>query len=292
MRKTPNYEFRLPDYNNIADVEIINQNFEKVDAELKKCAGGDELKNLLNTKVDKEDGKELSSNDFTDEEKQKLSNLLDQVALDTTLDQKVNKTDIVNDLVTGGTEKVLSAEQGKVLFQSVVDGKGKIATTINDLVGNNVANAAMTHQDLSVVMRNNINHVDPLIIEKLLMKDWNWYGSLTTKRTITLGSLTHPNSESGIQKTRSADFTAILTKGLYVFAGIYSTSYGILRSEIKKATLVSGEKFLWGVGTTSGHPPAPCCMVYVKSASTIRFTCELSEKYPRTLEFILIEKHF
>lgn len=114
-----------------------------------------DLTETVEEKVKKIEGKGLSSNDFTDEEKQKLSNLPDQVALDTTLDQKINKTDIVNDLVTGGTEKVLSAEQGKVLFQSVVDGKGKIATAINDLAGSNVANQNMTFEDFGVLLQSN-----------------------------------------------------------------------------------------------------------------------------------------
>ena len=42
---------------------------------------------------------------------------------------------VVNDLTTGGTDKALSAEQGKVLFQSVDDGKDLIAKAIIDKDG-------------------------------------------------------------------------------------------------------------------------------------------------------------
>lgn len=40
--------------------------------------------------------------------------------------------EIVNDLTTGGVDKALSAEQGKVLFQCVDDGKNKVANAIID----------------------------------------------------------------------------------------------------------------------------------------------------------------
>ena len=112
-----------------------------------------DLTETVEGKVEKIEGKGLSSNDFTNEEKQKLSNLSAQSELDATLEQKINKTDIVNDLFSGGVEKVLSAEQGKVLFQSVVDGKGKIATAINDLAGSSVANQNMTFGDLTLGIR-------------------------------------------------------------------------------------------------------------------------------------------
>lgn len=47
------------------------------------------------------------------------------------LDQrKLNKTDVVNDLTTGGTDKALSAEQGKTLFTYADNGKKSIADAI------------------------------------------------------------------------------------------------------------------------------------------------------------------
>lgn len=44
--------------------------------------------------------------------------------------QKLNKTDIVNDLTTGGADKALSAEQGKTLFMYADNGKKSIADAI------------------------------------------------------------------------------------------------------------------------------------------------------------------
>ena len=152
MRQTSNYSLSLPEYNDVADIEIINGNFDKIDTELGEKANLSDLEN----KVDKQPGKSLSSNDFTDEEKQKLSNLPNQAELNIKLDTKIDKTDIVNDLISGGSTKVLSAEQGKVLFQSVVNGKQSIATAINDIAGSNVANKDMTHADLGVSLRNTV----------------------------------------------------------------------------------------------------------------------------------------
>lgn len=47
-------------------------------------------------------------------------------------DAKLDKSDIVNDLTAGGEDKALSAEQGKVLFQSVDNGKHLLASAIVD----------------------------------------------------------------------------------------------------------------------------------------------------------------
>ena len=47
-------------------------------------------------------------------------------------DRKIFKTELVNDLTTGGVDKALSAEQGKVLFQSVDKGKDLIAKALVD----------------------------------------------------------------------------------------------------------------------------------------------------------------
>mgnify|MGYP002719282156 CR=1 FL=1 len=45
-------------------------------------------------------------------------------------DTKLNKADVVNDLTTGGADKALSAEQGKVLFTYADNGKKSIADAI------------------------------------------------------------------------------------------------------------------------------------------------------------------
>ncbi|QOR36642.1 hypothetical protein IMX26_07500 [Clostridium sp. 'deep sea'] len=62
MPKTTNYNLEIPDDNSIADIAVINNNMDIVDTE-------------LFNKVDKEVGKGLSSNDFTNEQKQKLAEL-------------------------------------------------------------------------------------------------------------------------------------------------------------------------------------------------------------------------
>ena len=44
--------------------------------------------------------------------------------------QKLNKTDVINDLTTGGVDKALSAEQGKTLFTYADEGKKSIADAL------------------------------------------------------------------------------------------------------------------------------------------------------------------
>ena len=51
-------------------------------------------------------------------------------AINNEVETKLSKTDVVNDLTTGGADKVLSAEQGKVLFTYADNGKKSIADAI------------------------------------------------------------------------------------------------------------------------------------------------------------------
>lgn len=51
-------------------------------------------------------------------------------ALTVDIQQKLNKTDVINDLTTGGADKALSAEQGKTLFMYADNGKKSIADAI------------------------------------------------------------------------------------------------------------------------------------------------------------------
>lgn len=88
-------------------------------------------KSDLDNKVDKIDGKSLSSHDFTDEDKKKLNSI--------NVDKIMNKDSIVNDLTTGGVDKALSAEQGKILFQYANEGKNQIA---NALIGKGIKNVS------------------------------------------------------------------------------------------------------------------------------------------------------
>lgn len=63
------------------------------------------IKNTLNNKVDKVSGKQLSTNDYTTAEKQKLAGIASQA----------NKTTVENVLTSSSTTNALSAAQGKQL---------------------------------------------------------------------------------------------------------------------------------------------------------------------------------
>lgn len=64
-----------------------------------------EIENALNNKVDKVSGKQLSTNDYTTTEKQKLAGIATQA----------NKTIVENILTSTSTINALSAAQGKQL---------------------------------------------------------------------------------------------------------------------------------------------------------------------------------
>lgn len=65
--------------------------------------------NIDNSKVEKEEGKGLSTNDYTSEEKTKLAGI----------ETSANKTTIVNNLTSTSTTSGLSANQGKILNEKI-----------------------------------------------------------------------------------------------------------------------------------------------------------------------------
>ncbi|WP_455258279.1 WD40 repeat domain-containing protein, partial [Peptoniphilus asaccharolyticus] len=65
----------------------------------------------------------------------------------------IPKVEVVNDLTTGGTTKALSAEQGKVLFQNVDNGKRLIANAIIDK-GQNGVTKDSTFNELAIKIKN------------------------------------------------------------------------------------------------------------------------------------------
>lgn len=81
--------------------------------------------------------------------------------LDTSLAAKIEKTSIVNDLTTGGTQVPLSAEQGKVLKQ-LTDAKIDTSSIVNDLTtgGAAVPASAETVKSLKTIIDGMANGVE------------------------------------------------------------------------------------------------------------------------------------
>lgn len=121
--KTTNYNLIKPTPDEFYDIEVFNENADIIDAELKK---------LNDNKVDKIEGKGLSANDYTDEEKEKLENIEENAQVNIIEKVKVNgvaltptskeidipvpdATPVVNNLTSTSTTSALSAAQGKVL---------------------------------------------------------------------------------------------------------------------------------------------------------------------------------
>lgn len=103
----------------------------------------DNINALNEDKVGKVEGKGLSTKDYTAAEQTKLKDI----------EEKATKTEIINDLTSGGVDKALSAEQGKVLFQNVDDGKLQIANAIIDKGQSGVSNNS-TFQELANAINN------------------------------------------------------------------------------------------------------------------------------------------
>lgn len=81
MSNTPNYNLNKPAQTDFYDVDVQNENMDKIDA-------------ALSNKVDKVSGKELSSNDYTNTDKSKVGNLPSDT--NTELGKKANTTDLTN----------------------------------------------------------------------------------------------------------------------------------------------------------------------------------------------------
>jgi len=121
--KTTNYNLIKPTPDEFYDIEVFNENADIIDVELKK---------LNDNKVDKIEGKGLSANDYTDEEKEKLENIEENAQVNviekirvngvevTPVSKEVNisvpdETEIIDNLTSTDATSALSAAQGKIL---------------------------------------------------------------------------------------------------------------------------------------------------------------------------------
>ena len=119
MPKTTNYDLEKPDMNSTADIEVLNNNFDKIDTE-------------LFNKVDKVAGKSLSSNDFTNDLKEKLEGLqnFDSSEIDNHME---NATKHITAVERASWNNKVDKVSGKVLSTNDytnVD-KAKVANTMS-----------------------------------------------------------------------------------------------------------------------------------------------------------------
>ncbi|MDO5096492.1 MAG: hypothetical protein Q4D65_08015 [Peptostreptococcaceae bacterium] len=308
MRQTLNYKFQQPDYNNVADIEVLNGNFDILDSELKKKAGEAEvndaiqkldIENKLNGKVDKEEGKGLSEQNFTQTEKTKLENLPNEDALNELLNKKIDKTPgkglsendftdaekekladlyntpIVDNLTDGGRDKALSAEQGKQLFQTVVDGKDAVASAINDIAKKTLANKNMTHQDLARIIKNNLLVYDLSLILKYLNPTSSWFPNYPQKEIQLRDVIRYFARPVGYSDSVRAEEKEIITleKGVYFSNGSYSDSYYVLEYYIKSIRSLGREKdILVLTGKQPGYRTTNTIVVWVFEQTSIEIT--------------------
>ena len=145
------------------------------------------LKTLLSNKVDKVSGKGLSTNDYTSDEKTKLSGI----------EIGANKTTVTNSLTSASTTDALSAAQGKEL-KTLVDGKAAATSVQGTLTASGwTANGDVFMQTLS---NDTITGAGDIIVspapESLVD-----YGAATVRATahasgnVTFSATTKPTSE-------------------------------------------------------------------------------------------------
>lgn len=115
------------DSNAVTKLKIYNDNHAEKIREVEEAIGVDLTKYYTKETVDSKLG---DFNQLNTSNKFSLVSALNEVK--DNIDEKLSSNDIVNNLTAGGTNKVLSAEQGKLLFQSVSNGKQLVASAITD----------------------------------------------------------------------------------------------------------------------------------------------------------------
>ncbi|MDY4561404.1 MAG: hypothetical protein SO435_06780 [Peptostreptococcus porci] len=107
--------------------ELINS--VKIDFDNKKSDFDNKYDGVLN--IVNSENERVEAENLRQQHDERIQSLLND-GLNSELGEYVKKENIVDDLTTGGTNKVLSAEQGKLLFQSVSSGKQLVASAITD----------------------------------------------------------------------------------------------------------------------------------------------------------------
>ena len=118
--ENPKYTDTIPDLSPYAKKSDLKNSLSEMADDQDHRTVSDTEKDTWNKKVDSEEGKALSSNDYTNEDKAKVT------AIPTNPKYTDTVVDVVNNLTSGGTSKALSAEQGKVLHNSMKEVADKV----------------------------------------------------------------------------------------------------------------------------------------------------------------------
>lgn len=118
--ENPKYTDTVPDLSPYAKKSDLKNSLSEMTDDQDHRTVSDTEKDTWNKKVDAVDGKVLSSNDYTNEDKAKVTAIPSNPKYTDTI------VDVVNNLTSGGTTKALSAEQGKVLNDSMKEVADKV----------------------------------------------------------------------------------------------------------------------------------------------------------------------
>lgn len=205
MKYTGNYNLKKPDGTDIVNIEDFNENADIIDAELKK----------LNTnKVDKIAGKGLSTNDYTDEEKQKNQDNADNIS-DLQQELETHKAEIASQDTLG------HVKAGKNI---TIDTDGTINTDIKEL------------KDYSVVIGGNAT-AGPFKVAI------GYYARATNGGDIALGYEAKANKQSSSALgNRSIALEGGTAIGTFAEAGAYGTTalgYGAISNNQNEGVIGS-----------------------------------------------------
>jgi hypothetical protein len=135
--RTPNLSLIKPGPDDAVDVADLNENFDKID-NFAGGVGGDtytksEIDEMLTEKVDAEEGKGLSTNDYTDTEKSRVASSTAGV---TALEQMNGKKNWINVNVTSQTVSTLdfTVNADNTILVNGSKPSSSVSLTINDAV--------------------------------------------------------------------------------------------------------------------------------------------------------------
>lgn len=231
MNKTTNYDLNKPAQTDFYDIDVQNENMDKIDE-------------ALTAKVDAVSGKGLSTNDYTTAEKNKLSKIAEgaevNVQSDWSVTDTTSKAFIKNkpkvDTATSITStnavqnKVITAELNKKV--NSVTGKG---LSTNDYNATDKAKVDNLPSDTSTELGKKVNnqtfenHTNNTNIHTTSTEKEKWNKAISKVTGATSGNFASFDSDGGVadSKKKASDFldSAHGTASIYGSDGVHSLRY-------------------------------------------------------------------
>ncbi|WP_427340659.1 hypothetical protein [Caloranaerobacter sp. DY30410] len=238
---TPNLKLEKPDDNETADIQVINRNMDKIDS-------------AVANKVDKEEGKGLSTNDYTNEEKEKLA----------TIEPYANKyvhppTHPATMIVEDSTHRFVTDEEKNAWNAAEQNAKNYTDTQIADLQQKKLDKSSYTATDVLNKLKTVDGHGSGLDADKLdglhesifMRKSANSNLDMNGHIITEVGQIQITDANTKIDEG-SNNSVRLQTNSGYVDVGPQNTSYAHIYTDrpnfyFNKDILVKGSK-VWHAG--------------------------------------------